>query len=247
MTVELLPLFAAFLIGVFGSGHCLAMCGGIVGALSLPHVERPARADLLFPLSYHGGRLTSYATAGALAGLLGAAATPLLDPAMAARVASLVSGVFLILLGLYLAGLTTVLGFLERAGGLLWRRLEPFGRRYLPIRRAGHAYAAGLIWGWLPCGMVYAALGLSLSSGDALSGAARMLAFGLGTVPALLLVGTASRRLAGIPASSHWRRAAGVLIVLFGLVMLWQPSWLPWHHAGGHESVTHSEPGLHHH
>lgn len=241
MTVELLPLFAAFLIGVFGSGHCLAMCGGIVGALSLPHAQRPAHASLLFPLSYHGGRLTSYATAGALAGLLGAAATPLLDPAMAARVASLVSGVFLILLGLYLAGLTTVLGFLERAGGLLWRRLEPFGRRYLPIRRAGHAYAAGLIWGWLPCGMVYAALGLSLSSGDALSGAARMLAFGLGTVPALLLAGAVSRRLAGIPASSHWRRAAGVLIVLFGLLTLWQPAGLPWHRAGE------AQHGVHHH
>lgn len=247
MTAELLPLLAAFLIGVFGSGHCLAMCGGIVGALSLPQAQRPAHAGLLFPLAYHGGRLTSYATVGALAGLLGAAVTPLLDPTMAARVASLVSGVFLILLGLYLAGLTTVLGFLERAGGLLWRHLEPLGRRWLPIRHAGYAYAAGLIWGWLPCGMVYAVLSLSLGSGDALSGAARMLAFGLGTVPALLLAGMASRRLAGISASSRWRRAAGVLIVLFGLLMLWQPTWLPGHHAGEHEPSMNSKSGLHHH
>jgi len=110
MTVELLPLLAAFLIGVFGSGHCLAMCGGIVGALSLPHDRRPARASPWFPLAYHGGRLTSYALAGALAGLLGAAAMPLFDPATAARIAGLVSGVFLVLLGLYLAGWTTALG-----------------------------------------------------------------------------------------------------------------------------------------
>ena len=241
MTVELLPLLAAFLIGVFGSGHCLAMCGGIVGALSLPHDRRPARASPWFPLAYHGGRLTSYALAGALAGLLGAAAMPLFDPATAARIAGLVSGVFLVLLGLYLAGWTTALGFLERAGGLLWRRLEPLGRRYLPIRHGGHAYLAGLIWGWLPCGMVYAVLSLSVSSGDGLSGAARMLAFGLGTVPALWLAGMASRRLAGIPAHSRWRRVAGVLIVLSGLLMLWQPAWLPGHQPGG------QQPGIHRH
>ncbi len=244
MMAELLPLLAAFLIGVFGSGHCLAMCGGIVGALSLPHDRGTVREGLLFPLAYHGGRLTSYALAGGLAGLLGAVATPLVEPAVAAQVASLISALFLILLGLYLAGITTVLGFLERAGSILWRRLEPMGRRYLPIRNGGHAYMAGLIWGWLPCGMVYAVLSLSLSSGGVVTGATRMLAFGLGTVPALLLAGLASRRMARSSRQSSWRRAAGVLIVLAGLLMLWQPAWLPWHSAATHAPAS---AGAHRH
>jgi sulfite exporter TauE/SafE len=232
--MEWLPLTAAFLIGLFGSGHCVAMCGGIVGALSLPGRERGARERLLHPLAYHGGRLTSYAVAGALAGLLGSAATPWLDPALAARVASWLSALFLVLLGLYLTGAATVLGFLERAAGPLWRRVEPLGRRWLPIRHGGHAWLAGLVWGWLPCGMVYAVLSLSLGAGDALSGAARMLAFGLGTVPALLLAGVASRRLASVSAGSAWRRAAGALVVLAGVLMAWQPDWLAWPGGGHH-------------
>jgi hypothetical protein len=226
MNPEWLPLSAAFLIGLFGSGHCVAMCGGIVGALSLPSHAPGARENLFHPLAYHGGRLTSYAIAGALVGLLGSASIPWLDPALAARVANWVSAVFLVLLGFYLAGATTVLGFLERATGKLWRRIEPFGRRFLPIRHTGHAWAAGLVWGWLPCGMVYAVLSLSLGAGGALPGAARMLAFGLGTVPALLLAAQASRRLALFPAGSRWRRLAGGLIVLAGVLMAWQPDWL---------------------
>ena len=58
----------------------------------------------------------------------------------------------MILLGLYLAGWLTVLSRLEQAGGALWRRIEPLGRRFFPVRTPLQALGIGLVWGWLPCG-----------------------------------------------------------------------------------------------
>lgn len=123
-------------------------------------------------------------------------------------------------MGLYLAGWWNLLSHVERAGGVVWRRLEPLGRGLLPIRSARHAFVLGLLWGWLPCGLVYSALVWTVASGGALQGASLMLAFGLGTLPNLMLMGVAAAQLNRWTRQPLVRRIAGGLVMLFGLVLL---------------------------
>ncbi|MER2582190.1 MAG: sulfite exporter TauE/SafE family protein [Candidatus Competibacter sp.] len=215
-----LGFLAAFLIGLTGGVHCVGMCGGIVGALTLglPLVrERPLLARLPFLLAYNTGRIASYVAAGALAGGVGAWAANLVSVHRAQLGLQVVAGLFMILLGLYLAGWWPVLGHLERAGGVLWRRIEPLGRRLLPVRTLPQALGIGLVWGWLPCGLVYSALVWAIGAGGAGKGALLLLGFGLGTLPALLAMGTAAAALAGWVRRPIVRQAAGTLVVLFGV------------------------------
>lgn len=217
-------LIGAFVVGLLGGVHCLGMCGGIVGALTLgqPGPRASAPGFWMLQLGYNLGRLTSYMLAGALAGGLGlllASAGPLGE---AQKLLSVVAGLFMIVLGLYLAGWWNGLSKVERAGGTLWRRIEPLGRRLLPVRSPGHAFLLGMVWGWLPCGLVYSTLIWALSAGGVLSGALLMGAFGLGTLPNLLLMGAAAGWLAGWLRKPAVRRLAGALVILFGLMMLFQ-------------------------
>lgn len=214
------PYLAAFLIGLGGGAHCFGMCGGIVGALTLglpPTPTHPLRSRLPFLLTYNGGRLISYMVAGALAGGVGAWASHLVSVHHAQLILQLLAGLFMILLGLYLAGWQTVLGRLERAGGVLWRRIEPLGRRWLPVRTPAQALGIGLVWGWLPCGLVYSVLVWAIGAGGALEGALLLLSFGLGTLPALLAMGTAAATLAGFIRRPAVRRGTGSLVILFGI------------------------------
>ncbi|MEO3958984.1 sulfite exporter TauE/SafE family protein, partial [Chromobacterium piscinae] len=95
----------------------------------------------------------------------------------------------LIAMGLYLAGFAQAIVALEKLGQPVWRRVQPLVGRLLPVRSAGGAVAVGAAWGWLPCGLVYSASISALASGSAWNGAGMMLAFGLGTLPNLLLMG----------------------------------------------------------
>lgn len=214
-----LGFIAAFLIGLAGGVHCVGMCGGIVGALtlSLPEAgERPLAARLPFLLAYNGGRIASYVVAGALAGGVGAWAAHLVSVHRAQLGLQVVAGLFMILLGLYLGGWWTVLARLERIGGVLWTRIEPLGRRFLPVRSPAQAVGVGLVWGWLPCGLVYSALVWAMGAGGAVKGALLLLSFGLGTLPALLAMGAVAAAVAGWVRRPVVRRAAGILVVLFG-------------------------------
>ena len=214
------PYLAAFLIGLSGGAHCFGMCGGIVGALTLglpPTPTHPLRSRLPFLLTYNGGRLISYMVAGALAGGVGAWASHLVSVHHAQLILQLLAGLFMILLGLYLAGWQTVLGRLERAGGVLWRRIEPLGRRWLPVRTSAQAFGIGLVWGWLPCGLVYSVLVWAIGAGGATQGALLLLSFGLGTLPALLAMGTAAAALAEFVRRPAVRRMTGSLVILFGI------------------------------
>jgi len=184
------PYLALLLIGLLGGTHCIGMCGGIVGALSM---GGPARLSL--HLAYNLGRVTSYATAGAIAGALGQAGMALSGQWPLRSALYVLANLMLVALGLYLMGVTRALAFSERAGQQLWRHLQPLSRRYLPARTAAQAFPLGLLWGWLPCGLVYSALATALTSGSAWHGAGLMLAFGVGTLPNLLLAGLLAARL----------------------------------------------------
>ncbi|MBL8417488.1 MAG: sulfite exporter TauE/SafE family protein [Dechloromonas sp.] len=203
---------ALFLVGLLGGTHCVGMCGGIVGALSL---GAPARWSM--HLAYNAGRIISYAAAGALAGVLGAASLSLDGQAPVRLTLYLLANLMLVALGLYLLGVTRALAFTERAGQHLWRLIQPLTRRFLPARTIAQAFPLGLLWGWLPCGLVYSALATALSAGSPERGALLMLAFGLGTLPNLLLAGILLARLNEFVRRPVVRIASGLLVLGFGI------------------------------
>jgi len=207
-------LLTALLAGLLGGVHCVGMCGGIVAAFSF-------RADGTQPpfrlhLAYNLGRIFSYAMFGALAGALGAS-LKLATFLPAQTLLYVLAQVVMILLGLYLAGLNRWVLVFERAGGALWRVVQPLFRRLLPVRSLPQALLAGMAWGWLPCGLVYSVLVSALAAGSAPSGAALMLAFGLGTLPNLLGMGLFARQLQPFMQRLWVRRAAGLMVAGFGV------------------------------
>jgi sulfite exporter TauE/SafE len=203
---------ALFLIGLLGGTHCIGMCGGIVGALSLGAGSRPE-----LHLAYNSGRIASYTLAGAIAGALGGASLALSGQLPLRIVLFVLANLMLVALGLYLMGITRALAFSERFGQKLWRHVQPLTRRFLPARSVAQAFPLGLLWGWLPCGLVYSALVTALTSGSALHGAGMMLAFGLGTLPNLLLAGLLAVRLKDYATKPAVRITAGLLVLGFGL------------------------------
>ncbi|MDR0735620.1 MAG: sulfite exporter TauE/SafE family protein [Zoogloeaceae bacterium] len=212
---------ALFLFGLFGGTHCLGMCGGIVSALGMGGAPR-----FSLHLAYNLGRLLAYAFAGLVAGALGAAlgAGGMAAAAQApTRLAlMLFANLMLLAAGLYLMGLPRILAFAEKQGQRLWRRIQPLSRRFLPVRHAGQALPLGFLWGWLPCGLVYGALGSALGSASPVLGALAMLAFGLGTLPNLLLAGFVFVRFRAAVQSRWLRRTAGVLIFTYGAYGVYQ-------------------------
>jgi sulfite exporter TauE/SafE len=213
---------AALLLGLMGGAHCAAMCGGIVGALNLrPHgAPRALAVDLPIQLAYNGGRIASYTAAGAIAGGIGGMAL-LAESLWPAQVAlAVAANVVLILAGLHLGGFGALWTRIEAAGAVLWRRIAPLGARFVPADTPPRAFAVGTVWGWLPCGLVYSALALAITAGGPASGAAVMLAFGLGTLPNLLAAGFAAQRMRALLARRGVRRAAGALVAALGVIGL---------------------------
>ncbi len=130
------------------------------------------------------------------------------------------AGLFMVLLGLYLGGWWFGLTRLEKIGAGLWRRIEPFARRLLPVHSRSQALVLGLLWGWIPCGLVYSMLIWSVSAGSAVNGAALMLAFGLGTLPNLLAMGAMAGGLASLLRNPGVPRVAGATVMLLGFYTL---------------------------
>ena len=217
-TLAALPLVAGMVVGFLGSPHCVAMCGGIAGALSvaLPPERRCGPAAVAHHAAYSAGRIASYALAGALAGALGIAFARLLGDSgvIALRTAA---AALLVALGLSLAGWWRGLARLEALGARLWRRIAPLAARLRPGRSPLGAFALGTLWGWLPCGLVYSALALAAATGSAAGGALLMAGFGLGTLPALLATGVLAQRLGTVASRIANRRVAGAMLIVFGL------------------------------
>ncbi|MDH3286914.1 MAG: sulfite exporter TauE/SafE family protein [Betaproteobacteria bacterium] len=224
-------LGAAFLAGLAGGAHCAAMCGGLVGIASGARArELSHRTWWQRALAYNAGRIASYVAAGALTGALGAAGLSLRGtPLVQQTLLALMSGA-LIVLGAYVGGVAPLVRTIESAGAAFWRRIEPHSRRFLPADSAPRAFGLGMVWGWLPCGMVYAALIAALATADPWHGAPLMLAFGLGTLPNLLAIGASFGYVARVARSRAVRTVFAVLIVgvgVFGMVKATQPAHAP--------------------
>jgi sulfite exporter TauE/SafE len=207
---------AAFLVGLMGGVHCVGMCGGIVGALSfgLPDdLRQQPRRMLPYLLAYNLARIASYTLAGALLGGVSALAMQLVAINQLQQILLVFAGIFMILLGLYVGGWWPILLRVEQAGGLIWRRIEPLGRRFLPVRSVSHAFLLGVVWGWLPCGLVYSVLIWAMASGGPGQGGLLLFSFGLGTLPNLLAMGLFAATL------SRWVRYASVRWIAGGIII----------------------------
>ena len=198
------------------------MCGGIVGALSFGVSAENGRAPWPYLLAYNVARISSYTLAGMLMGGISWLGGQLFEVHQWQQGLQFVAGLFMLALGLYIAGWWRVLAKVEQAGGRLWRHIEPLGRRLLPVRSVSHAFVLGLLWGWLPCGLVYSVLIWAIASGGPVEGGLLLLSFGLGTLPNLLAMGVFALALQTLVQRAWLRRLAGVLIMGFGLLSLWR-------------------------
>ncbi len=209
---------SAFAAGLLGGVHCIGMCGGIVGALGFATAQQQKSLNFYaILLSYNVARISSYVLAGSLMGGISALAVYWLDIRLLQISMQWFAAVLMIVLGLYLAGWTSVLVHIEKAGAGLWRILEPQARRFLPVRTIPQAFVLGLLWGWLPCGLVYSVLLWSVASANVVDGALLMLCFGLGTLPNLLAMGVFAQRLSALVRNLRVRQLAGVMVMGFGL------------------------------
>ncbi|GFE91658.1 sulfite exporter TauE/SafE family protein [Steroidobacter agaridevorans] len=216
-------LSAAFVAGVAGSAHCFAMCGGLAGALGMRSRVTATSPGAAFgnALSYHVGRLSGYATAGAICGLIGATLQAVLDLARIGAALRIASGVLLMLIALRILSPWNPLRWLETFGAKFWRRLQPFTLGAGKLTGHTRAIALGFLWGWLPCGLVYSMLLFAALGGHALNGAAILFVFGLGTLPSMLTSSVLASQMQRFLKSRWPRFASGALLLLFGAWMIW--------------------------
>ncbi len=226
MIYQELTVVAALLAGLLGSTHCLGMCGGIAGALGMSTGPRSPVSGMLYALLFNFGRIGSYALAGLIAGGIGLGLANLLNYTVLAPALRVATGLIMAAIGLQLAFNWRGLRRIEQVGARLWKRLAPLTGRLLPVKNPPQALALGLLWGWLPCGLVYTMLLAAATSGSPLQGAAVMAGFGAGTLPALTLAGAAAGRFRGLAQRPALRRVAGVVLLGFGVWTIFAPTLL---------------------
>lgn len=228
-------LISAFVAGLLGGAHCLAMCGGFVAALSGAGIPPQARGASLLPartiarrqLPYNLGRITTYGVLGAVFGGAGALALAAGDWLAVQRVLFVVANVFLLALALAIVSKREGVASLQGAGAALFGRVMPAVRPLLARDSAPARFALGTIWGLVPCGLIYSVLPIALFAGGALQGGAVMLAFGLGTLPNLLAAGWLVARSRAWLDSRIVRYGAALLLAAFALVGIWRALFGP--------------------
>ena len=217
---DALPLLvAAFVTGLLGSALCFGMCAGISGLFAVNQSVASLRRDIPMSILYNAGRVASYAVLGTLVAMLGKSVVGAI-PDLAAPV-RLVSGLLIVIVGLQVAFNWRILAPVEQAGSKLWNRVAPAARGLLPVDSAPKALGLGFLWGWLPCGLVYSVLLIAATTANPAHGGMVMVAFGLGTMPAMIATGVSASKLSQF--MSRRRLGAGLLIVLIGLLTLAMP------------------------
>ena len=211
----------ALLMGLFSSMHCIGMCGSIIGTLTFslsPEIRNNKKLLLPFVFNYNFGRITSYAMAGALVGTIEALLTMHLGETHGHRILQLLSSAVMAGAGFYIARWFARFAYIEKAGILIWKKIEPYGRKLIPVKNLKQAYLFGLVWGWLPCGLVYAALALAATAGDITKSALTMLAFGLGTLPAVMGVGIMTQVLTRLSKMQRFKQSIGLFMIVLALL-----------------------------
>ena len=234
MTPDTLSLTAAFLVGLLGGAHCIGMCGGITGAFGL-NTQGTFLNRFLKTLSFNLGRITSYALAGLIIGYASSLLSNL-SPTVG-MILRLIAGLCIILMGLYVADWSRAITKIEKLGQYLWKFIQPLTKPFLPADTAAKSLALGLLWGWLPCGLVYSTLILASANANPLESASVMLAFGLGTLPAMLTTGLLAAQLNNFIRHKQVRNFAAIMMIGMGLWIIWGNS----QHLLGHNHGSHGD------
>jgi len=235
-----MSLGAALLAGVAASGHCVAMCGGVAGALAMRNRDAGTGARIANALAYNLSRVASYTVAGAIAGLLGGALLQAVNVGALVVTFRTLSGLIMLAAAGKLLFGWRLLDPIEAAGSSLWRRVAPWAGRQGHTAGLRGAVGLGLAWGWLPCGMTYSMLLLAATSASAPMGAAVMLAFGAGTLPSMVTATVAFDRAARILSRrAAVKQVAGLLLLVFGL---WTAGYALYHALAPGAAHQHHHP-----
>ncbi|MBK7704623.1 MAG: sulfite exporter TauE/SafE family protein [Acidobacteria bacterium] len=212
-------LYVIFALGLVSSLHCVSMCGPIVLSYSLPLGAKRFPEQILAHLLYNAGRILTYALLGALAGLAGGTVGFVGQLAGIENVAAIVAGGLMVIAGVIMLDLIPSKR-LQKLNPLLYtsRLLRPLSKLFSSTA-IGSKFPLGIMLGFLPCGLIYAALLKSLATGTAFAGAVTMMAFGLGTAASLLGIGIFSSAFS-IKLSRWGSRFAAVSVLLLGLFMV---------------------------
>ncbi len=213
-----LDYFSAFIIGIIGSSHCVGICGGITSMLTTAIPKKTSTSSLLLVFLYNVGRISSYALIGALVGYTGSSAARNIGVPLAGL--RLLAAIFLIFLGLYLGQWLMWLARIESLGKHLWRKISPLSKSLIPVDTPLKALSLGALWGWLPCGLVYSTLTWSMASGNTISGALIMVCFGVGTLPALVLMSLSTIKIKQLVNSPLLRKTLAFGILFYGIYSL---------------------------
>ena len=235
-----MPLYsnyvAAFMLGLLASGHCVGMCGGLTAALGFGQQES-RRAKLLM-ITVQLGRIICYTMLGALIGKLSEfTSTWFTSVAIFLR---FLAGLLLIAMGLYLTQWWLGISKLEAVGAIIWRKLAPLQQTLLPINKFPSALAVGLMWGFIPCGLIYSTLAWAAFVNDGHDTALLMFFFGMGTLPALLTVILVSYQAKNFLQRKSTRQIAGLFFIVFGI---WTSLMTVYH--GEHQHAAHQHSNDH--
>jgi uncharacterized protein len=216
----------ALAMGLATSLHCVGMCGSIIGTLTLSlsaEVRNNKKRLWPFVLNYNLGRITSYTLAGTIAGVVESFIPAPAGDIDGYRLLQLFSAAIMSGAGLYVAGWLPHFAYIEKVGIHFWRRIEPIGRRLIPVKDHTQAFLFGMVWGWLPCGLVYTALALALSTGDVAKSTLTMLFFGLGTLPAVMGIGIMTSVLTRLSKMQRFKQTVGLFMIVLALLAA-----IPW-------------------
>ncbi len=228
-------IISGIILGLMGSGHCVAMCGGIISSLSITtktaYNEKSEKnisirelnnksSSWLPILLYQIGRISSYALAGLLVGIVGNLFGTSVENLTPIPLLKIFSSLLIILMGINIARIPLGKFNIEIIGQYFWNLIKPLSKNLFPVDTPYKAMLLGSIWGWLPCGLVYTSLGYAASTADSLSSATFMFSFGLGTLPSTLLISAMSIKIKKVLNNLMVIRITGAIFVITGVYML---------------------------
>jgi sulfite exporter TauE/SafE len=242
MSLELLLI--AFSIGLSGSAHCLAMCGGISSALSSGIKNSAFYQRLLRLVTFHLGRISCYCLIGVITGLLLQGVIGISKTAM--FYTHLFALLMILLSGLYIAGFNPWLKKLEEKLAFIWKALQPTVQKFIAMENLRQAFGLGFIWGFLPCGMIYSTVLWASSATQSYQAGLLMFAFGLGTLPALLLINLGHQQLVQGFRKLQLNRVLGILLIIYAAISIAMKLTTP-HGEHSHHSNQQQSQHNHHH